>query len=247
MPRFFARPVEPAVQRWSSGSPLSAASRRPGRLLVGLILALGSGCEREYPLEPTFCDYWCRATLRADCGESAARCVRECELTKASSECLPLQEQLLSCYEGADDEHFVCAGGGFQRENRVTDGVCQSERDTLFECEAPGIVSSCLTPCRVIQAQLNQTAARDQTVARDSEGDGGASCPLLEDSCEAWCWTLFGFSSDQLAALGVPVSATGATPGLSLVPPTVPDSGSFDAGSAADNPLASCVELLLDN
>src|SRR5690606_34249580 len=113
---------------------------------------------------------------------------------------------------------------------------CQTERDQLFECEAPGIGSTCLTPCRVIQSQLNQAGDNPREV------EAGASCPLLTDSCEAWCWTLFSFSSDELAALGVPVAST---PALSFMPTDVPDSGFTDAGVGRANPLSSCLELLI--
>lgn len=195
---------------------------------------LGVGCEREYPLEPTFCDHWCHATLRGDCSESATNCVRDCELTKASAPCFPLQEQLLSCYEDAPDDAFVCAGGEFRSENRVQDDVCLEQRDALFECESPGIITSCLTPCRTLQdlvppQEIEQTA------------DAGAACPLLTDSCESWCWSLLQFSNEQLEALGIDGADFSLDPTLS---PVRPSNGADAGGAASDDPLAACRELL---
>jgi hypothetical protein len=182
----------------------------PFPLLVGVLgsaLSLGAGCKDEYPLAPSFCDDWCRATLRSGCDDAPDQCVSECELTKASGECLALQEDLMRCYERADDSAFVCAGRRFNQEPRVLPEVCRSERDTLFECVAPGM-ETCLDVCR--SAQQDQLAqVKDSATGlydfRSLRGDAGAGppCPVLDQPCENICWSLFAFSSVGLEQQGV--------------------------------------------
>jgi hypothetical protein len=163
---------------------------------------VSTSCEDEYPLAATFCDDWCRATLRAGCGEEPENCVRDCELTKASEDCFGRHRRLLACYETASDSGFVCAGMGFQRETRVQPGVCQAERDALYECEAPGI-GTCLALCRVQQTEQLDRALEGETGLVDFARlalDAGAAplCPALDQPCESLCFSLLGFSSESL-------------------------------------------------
>lgn len=148
-----------------------------------LIAAGLSSCESEYPLEPTFCDDWCRATLRAGCDEEPENCVRACEQTKASEPCFDLQRELLQCYEDASDDAFLCVDG-FGGDTRVRPETCQGQRDRLFECEAPGI-GLCLDACRAIQGQ-QLSAGVDETNPEPASDD--IVCPTLNVPCESVCF-----------------------------------------------------------
>jgi hypothetical protein len=147
---------------------------------------LVAGCDTVYPLEPTFCDDWCRATLRAGCDEEPENCVRECEQNRVDASCVKLQQSLLECYQRAEDSAFTCVEVGFGNATRVAGGECQSERDALFECEAPGI-GACLVTCRNIQA--NQQAQADGS-AEPSSAETMNACPALDVPCESACWNL---------------------------------------------------------
>jgi len=165
-------------------------------------LSASFSCEDDYPLEPTFCDDWCHATLRAACGEEPENCVRDCELTKASEDCFGSQRRLLACYEEARDSDFVCAGTGFDRETRVKPDVCQTQRDALYECEAPGI-GTCLALCRVQQAEQLDRALDGKTGLVDFsrlaiDAGGAPLCPALDQLCEPLCFSVLGFSSESL-------------------------------------------------
>lgn len=185
-----------------------AGSRLPWlRLPCWLALLGGTACEGKYDLEPTFCDDWCRAT--SVCGGQPANCVSNCELTRATDACAKRQQDLLECYQEADKEDFLCLPIGEQRRTRVRAGVCQSDRDALFECEAPGI-GLCLAACRNAQTELLGSTTESDVVLQNPDGvarqqsDGGVvNCPTLDDPCEAQCWSLFAFTSAGLAAAGV--------------------------------------------
>ena len=148
-------------------------------VVVGLWLWVSGwglvACEREYPLEPTFCDRWCHAFSELDCVSSPADCVQECEDTKGPAACEDVRETLLACYEDAPDEKFECIVGGGLANVRVADGACQTERDALYECAAPGI-GQCLTTCRIVQTELDPALL--------------ASCAVGGNSCEEICWIL---------------------------------------------------------
>lgn len=161
-------------------------------------------CREPYRLAATFCDDWCRATLRAGCDDEPDNCVRECELTKASEDCLASQRRLLACYEEARDSDFVCAGSGFGNATRVKPEVCRAERDALYECEAPGI-GICLDLCRE-QQELQLARAYDSETGLVSYAqlvtDAGVvpACPALDQPCEALCFSVFGFESEALTS-----------------------------------------------
>lgn len=191
-------------------------SRAPYRASISLGVVMGGvlllslqplGCTVDYSLEPTFCDDWCHVTLQPDCGEDPEDCVEDCELTKASEDCFSLQAALLHCYEGYEASVFSCASRGNQSESRVQPEVCQSERDALFECRAPGI-EQCLNICRVTQqGQLQRVAVEDTELFdfRQLTVDAGlgVSCPALDQPCEGICWSVFGLQGAGLQAAGV--------------------------------------------
>ncbi len=236
---------------FSARSVRSAVSRRVGRH-VGLLggtwaVLLGpTGCEDEYAQAPTFCDDWCAALRHpSDCASGPASCVRDCELTKASEDCFPLQEQLLGCYQELEPEAFSCAPRGSQSawsdRLRVEKTACRTERDTLFACEAPGF-GECLDLCRGYQQILTEGAiGKGDVIAASDE------CLLLTQPCETVCWTAFAFTSDDLESLRLP---TGGGEGSTDVPgPAIPTlDGGTDAGIAnPTDPLtalfAPCFEL----
>lgn len=164
-----------------------------------LVAALAGGCD-EYPLSPTFCDDWCRATLRGGCDSEPENCVRECELTRATGSCFALQRDLLECYEAAPNEAFVCVEQDFGTDNRIADGHCREERDLLFDCEAPGI-GECLSLCRGFQE--SQLSSFEENQVAGAEGE----CVVLDVSCESLCWNLLGLSADPAAAFAADASA----------------------------------------
>lgn len=203
-----------------------------------IALCLG-GCEAEYSAAPTFCDEWCAALRHpSDCAEGPASCVRDCELTKASDDCFPHQEQLLGCYQQLEPDAFSCAplgqGSTFGDRQRVDKNACRPERDTLFECEAPGF-GECLDLCRGYQTLVTQGAlGEDLTIVPSDD------CPLLTQPCETICWTAFLFTSDELERLRLP---TAGGPGESTEEtPIAPVDGGFDAGAAPRDPIAELFE-----
>lgn len=221
-----------------------AAPPSKGRLNgLALWLALCAwGCNEGYWLEPTFCDQWCAALRHpSDCAQGPASCVRDCELTKASGECFPLQERLLSCYEALDPDAFMCALPGsqvsFDDRQRVEKSACRSERDALFECEAPGF-GQCLGLCRGYQEILTQGALGFPGSVAAPEG-----CLLLTQPCETVCWTAFQFTSDELARLRLPPGSQ--PPGLADAITSGEATGdggldrALDGGIAPDDPIAA--------
>jgi hypothetical protein len=178
-------------------------------VLVALVSGLSS-CRGDYDLAPTFCDDWCRATSR--CGDPPSSCVSDCELSRASEACSDRQRELLECYEAADPGDFACVEQGFAEQTRVRGQTCQTERDSLFECEAPGI-GVCLTACRQAQQELLSTTEPSRVDLFRSPNtvqfpDGGVmDCPVLDAPCEAQCWTLLLFASSALEGVGTPSAA----------------------------------------
>jgi hypothetical protein len=178
----------------------------PGR---GLLLVLGLwACEARYKQSPTFCDDWCRATSVGACDSAPDECVRRCELTRSSAGCFSLQQALLSCYQQAGTDAFVCVGEGQGLgELRVQPEVCRAERDGLFECEAPGI-QNCLGICRSRQGEwlarfADAGAPADPQVLPPRVIDlnaPGPLCSALAQPCESACWSLFSVAQLQAGA-----------------------------------------------
>lgn len=205
-----------------------------------------TGCETRYSAEPTFCDEWCAALRHPnDCSRSPARCVHDCELTKASGDCFALQEQLLECYQGLEPEAFMCAppgiDGSFSDRLRVEKSACRDERDALFSCEAPGF-GECLGLCRGYQTILTQGAAQQGESGEEAVLGVSDECPLLTEPCETVCWTAFAFTSDELERLRLPSNDTiGSLPELDAAPF---DAAPFDAGAPGYRPPDAITKLL---
>jgi hypothetical protein len=72
-------------------------------------------CQGEYPLEPTRCDAWCRATMRAGCEyDWPDTCVVDCEnlgLVPPGEECGQLFDKLVDCFQSVPDDKFHCEQG----------------------------------------------------------------------------------------------------------------------------------------
>ncbi|HEX2734766.1 MAG TPA: hypothetical protein VHM70_24340 [Polyangiaceae bacterium] len=196
-------PTTPLVLRW----------------LPALLSISVCGCEGDYALEPTFCDDWCHATLKPECGQPPATCVRNCEQTKAGPECFAKQQKLLACYQDTGEEGLVCVerGGGLQ--TRVQSGACQLQRDAMLECELPGM-SICLSLCRVAQERLLQRVIASEAmggtnfaVTLPSDSANSDLCPSLDDSCESQCWSLIGMSAGLAQIADAPVADAGAAAG----------------------------------
>src|SRR5688572_20109926 len=96
-----------------------ALTRRLLLLGVGSLGAWVTDCDTsDYPLDPTFCDEWCRVLMRPGCDQEPENCVRNCERSIAPAECFELQATLLECYRATPASEFVCAGQGFQTSAR---------------------------------------------------------------------------------------------------------------------------------
>lgn len=182
--------------------------------LVGTGILCGS-CGDEYPLAPSFCDEFCRATLRGGCAREPEDCVRSCEQQGIGPDCKSAETELLSCYEDAPDDAFVCWGS--TSGVRVRDGVCLAERDALLLCELPNI-GSCLDVCRPYQAAL------DGRLGGDLGGADAAvteQCLLLRQSCEELCWNLLTIGVPEVT---YPDDSPQATP-VSVEAPLAADAG----------------------
>lgn len=181
------------------------------KVSLGLLVL---ACKSEYPLGPTFCDDWCHVTLQPNCGEDPEDCVEGCELTRASASCFPLQRELLTCYEGQSSSAFSCDEPGGESESRVEPGVCEAERDALFDCQAPG-VGQCLEVCRATQKdQIQRASLGDSNLLNfdllAEDAGMGAGCPALDRPCEDICWSVFSLQFDGLAAAGIATEESGA-------------------------------------
>jgi hypothetical protein len=181
-------------------------------------------CANEYPIPPTFCDDFCRATLRRGCDTEPENCVRECELQPIGPQCVAKQHALLGCYQAADDDAFQCSGVS---GTRVLGGVCQDERDALLICELPAM-DECLELCRPYQAVLDERL--------QSPVDAGITenCALLRQSCEGICWNLL--SIGTLDVEDAPGTASGP----------IAISGRVTLRDAAPAELISSIVPLLD-
>jgi len=148
---------------------------------VSAIAASGTHCDyTDYPLEPTFCDNWCRVLFRSNCEQEPENCVRLCEQSAASQSCKEREATLLSCYEATPPSEFVCSGQGFQQIVRPEEWVCQPERDALIECAYPE-VKVCLDVCRAAEASHADAAT-------DAEPLPPRRCPSRDIPCDSLCW-----------------------------------------------------------
>lgn len=136
-----------------------AAVRLAKLAVVGLGLASGAlsqACDGGYPLAPTICDDWCRATQRANCAEDRpADCVADCEresIARRVPRCETGWLEVLSCYEAADDSAFYCEDD----QSTSSDQLCVSERLSAGYCVGP-LFGLCLEDCL---RTSNQCASR---------------------------------------------------------------------------------------
>jgi hypothetical protein len=166
----------------SDGSAQGVFARRA---LAGAVLAVAAWATQcdytDYPLEPTFCDDWCRVLLRSNCDQEPENCVRTCERSIAPAPCFELQEELLSCYRATPESEFVCSGQGFQQSARPEEWICPAERDALIDCAYPE-VKLCLDVCRAVEASQASDAGADASTSADP------SCPSHDIPCDSICW-----------------------------------------------------------
>lgn len=137
--------------------------------------------------------------MRVDCEQDPENCIRDCEASRASSECLLVEQELADCYSRAPVQDFVCVGRGFRSTPRPREGVCEVERDALVECQFPE-VKACFDLCRELEAGL--TSPDEDRVA--GEGAVGSelssaeispsACPPRDIPCETLCWNLNDFA-----------------------------------------------------
>lgn len=145
-----------------------------------LALLLGA-CESGYPLSPTVCDDYCRATLRAECTDDApADCVRECEQRRPPRDCDPALEALADCYARRSPSEFYC------EDDKTRIGpVCLGERRELAECSLPGS-GPCFDEC-----------VRQQDACQASLDDCERAClhpaPRCRDASQRYSACLLGF------------------------------------------------------
>lgn len=155
-----------------------------GWSVIATLWGAAGGCQGDYPLAPTYCDDFCRATVPSDCPYEPENCVRDCELWRIDEACVRGRDELLHCYEQAPAEAFVCRGRGDPVV--VRDETCRTERDAVLVCELPPI-AACLEPCRLLQNAVD-AQARDN--ANSATGQTPRECPLLDQSCESLCWNV---------------------------------------------------------
>ena len=209
--------------------------KRTGRWCPASLFAVASvavwatDCDPDaYPIEPTFCDDWCRVLLRSGCDQEPENCVRTCEQSRPARECHELERELLRCYAAASPREFVCSGFGFQEIARPEERVCRTERDGLIDCAYPE-VKLCLDVCRVVEI----TFAADADV--DARPPSGRICPSYDIPCDSICWAArsgFFESRPDAARSGLDASPADASAGS--------DAGS-GLGELADNLIACAI------
>jgi hypothetical protein len=164
---------------------------RPATVVALASVAVwATDCDPEaYPVDPTFCDDWCRVLLRSGCDQEPENCVRTCEQSRPPRECQELERELLRCYAATPPSEFVCSRQGFQEIARPEERICQTERDGLIDCAYPE-VKLCLDVCRVIEARY----AADADV--DARPPSGRICPSYDIPCDSICWVARGYLVD---------------------------------------------------
>jgi hypothetical protein len=210
-----------AVRLMSTPCKSAALARAALLGAMGSLAAWGTHCNyNDYPLEPTFCDDWCRVLLRPSCDQEPENCVRMCERSLAPAQCGKLAHALLDCYEQAPATEFACSGSGFQRIVRPEEHVCPSQRDQLIGCAYPH-VKQCLDVCRQVRQSFEAGVANDAAVPE-------RTCPSGNVPCDSVCWAAAG----RLATFGTEDAEAGA------LEASRPDAGT-DVAEAAHQ-LISC-------
>lgn len=93
------------------------------------------GCQNDYPLEPTPCDDFCRATQRPSCADNdPAWCVANCEDQQIAQldqpGCQDLWDAALACYAALPDED-IC-DGWFLDFGGSSSGDCGTEASAYY-------------------------------------------------------------------------------------------------------------------
>lgn len=202
--------------------------------------ALAAGLVRcdpsAYPIEPTFCDDWCRVLLRTDCDQEPENCVRDCERSIAPEPCFSLQVTLLECYRKTPASEFVCSDEGFQSPARPEEWVCQAERDALIECAYPE-VKACLDVCRAAEASF----ATDASVLPGSQ----TRCPSSNVPCDSICWTARHYLGEHLDASSALGTLSPALMECAIERATQCQNGEADAGAQNwSSVFLACAEAL---
>jgi hypothetical protein len=159
--------------------------------LIVVWLVACAACDDEYPIEPTLCDEWCRATERAGCEEDyPEQCVSRCESgneIRSYPQCQASWQSAVDCYLDSEDWDFTCHEFG---EFSIPRDVCQAQRIAFAECVG-GSAALCVEQC-----------------FRQAEACGGVA-----RSCEEGCfWPSPGCETEShnyhTCALSKPVDCT---------------------------------------
>jgi hypothetical protein len=140
----------------------------------------------DYPLEPTFCDEWCRVIRRVPCDDEPENCVRTCERSRGPAACQDAYGVLLRCYAATPVSEFSCSDEGFNEVARPMEQICQRERDTLIECAYPN-VRQCTSVCRSLESSQAADGGAEPTRVR---------CPSRDIPCDSLCW----FAAREISA-----------------------------------------------
>ena len=182
--------------------------RRAGKhRALGRLVLLGAGacllalrCNADdYPLEPTFCDDWCRVIRRVACDDEPENCVRTCERSRGPEACQEAYRVLLRCYAATPASEFTCSDEGFNEVARPAEYVCQQERDTLIECAYPN-VRRCTRVCRSLESSLPADAGA---------ATGRPRCPSHDIPCDSLCW----FAAREISAASRDAGGSDASEG----------------------------------
>jgi hypothetical protein len=106
---------------------------RSGVWLWSLAGLAFSGCAGDYPLEPTACDDYCRATKGLQCDfYSPASCVSHCESDHKGAElCRAQLGAVITCFDSTPGA--LEAGCSFFS----SEAACGQELGALDECSSP--------------------------------------------------------------------------------------------------------------
>jgi hypothetical protein len=152
----------------------------------------------DYPLEPTFCDEWCRVIRRVPCDEEPENCVRTCERSRGPEACQHDYRVLLRCYSATPATEFSCSDEGFNEVARPKQEICQRERDTLIECAYPN-VRQCVDVCRSLELGLVEDAGAASSRVR---------CPSQDIPCDSLCW----YAAREISAASRDAGGADASP-----------------------------------
>ena len=90
------------------------------------------GCQNEYPLDPTPCDYWCAATERPACGDiDPADCVALCE-REYLPHCSVVFTEAYECMGKLSDADICSRQGFFAPEGFP----CKDELNQYANCRS---------------------------------------------------------------------------------------------------------------